>query len=400
MKLTDAKIRTLPTPEGKSRKIADGHGLMLLISPKGLKSWYLRKHVNGKEQMIFLGHYPEVGLSAARQLAADITARIAQGLSPKETRKDMVTFGQAAMEWLKLQQEKSTPGYCKDVEQRLAKHILPTFGSLDITSIKPKQILDHLQGLYATGIRDTIKRLRMYMSMIFRYGIIAEYCESDPAGALQSALPSFKPKRMPARTKPDEVRALFHACCYYAASRTVRNALLFQALTAIRPGNAQKAEWSEIDFEKSVWTIQEGKMKMRREFQIPLSEAAIEVLQDQKKISGNDRYVFTGRQKDSCISENTLNQAIKSLGVTDHVPHGWRSSFSTIANESGLFRREVIELSIAHEKENKVEAAYNRSQLWPERVKLMDWWAEFLCAKSDNQESQKNCSQKFPFIPE
>ena len=115
MKLTDNKIRTLPTPEGKSRKIADGHGLMLLISPKGLKSWYLRKHVDGKEQMISLGHYPEVGLSAARQMAAEISARIFQGLSPKEARKEMITFGQAAMEWLKLQQEKSTPDYGTDV---------------------------------------------------------------------------------------------------------------------------------------------------------------------------------------------------------------------------------------------------------------------------------------------
>ena len=400
MKLTDAKIRSLPTPVGKSKKIADGHGLMLLVSPAGTKSWYLRKHVAGKEQMISIGRYPEVGLSAARKMAEEIALRLAQGLPAKEEKKEIITFGRVTLEWLKLQKDKTTPAYCRDIEQRLAKHVLPTFGDMDICAIRPKQILDLLQAISATGIKDTVLRLRMYISQIYKYAIISEYCDTDPAASLQGALPKFTSQRMAARTKPDDVRALFHACCYYGASRTVRNALLFQALTAIRPGNAQKAEWAEIDFEKAIWTIQEGKMKMRREFQIPLSGAAIEVLQDQIKISGNDRYVFTGRQKGSCISENTLNQAIKSLGVTDHVPHGWRSSFSTIANESGLFRREVIELSIAHEKENKVEAVYNRSQLWPERVKLMDWWAEFLCAKSDGQERHKNCSHKFPFFPE
>lgn len=383
MKLTDAKIRTLPNPVGKSRKIADGHGLMLLVAPSGSKSWYLRKLVNGKEQMIFLGRYPEVSLAAARCAANEISIRLAQGLPAKEEPKRVITFGHAASEWLSLQKEKTTPAYCKDIVQRLEKHILPVFGQMDITCIKPKQILDVLQNLSSMGIKDTVRRLRMYMSQIFKYAIIAEYCDVDPAASLQGALPKTSSKRMPARTKPEEVRELFRACCYYGASRTVRNALLFQALTAIRPGNAQLAEWMEIDFEKSIWTIQEGKMKMRREFQIPLSGAALEVLHDQRKITGTERYIFAGRQKGRAISENTLNQALKSMGITDHVPHGWRSSFSTIANESGLFRRDVIELSIAHEKENRVEAAYNRSQLWPERVKLMNWWADFLLEKNN-----------------
>ena len=399
MKLTDAKIRTLPNPVGKSRKLADGHGLMLLVAPTGLKSWYLRKKINDKEQMIFIGRYPGVGLAEARKMASDITARITQGLPPKEEKKKIVTFRRAAEEWLKIHAEKTEPANWQTIEQRLQKHIFPIFGDMDITQIKPLQILEALQEISAQGIKDTVRRLRIYMSQVYRYAIMAQYCENDPAEAIKGAMPTVSSRPMPARTDPQAVKDLFRACCYYGASQTVRNALLFQALTAIRPGNAQKAEWSEIDFEKAIWTIQEGKMKMRREFKIPLSSAALEVLQAQKKISGEYQYIFSGRHPNRPISENTLNQAIKSLGVTDHVPHGWRSSFSTIANESGLFRREVIELSIAHEKENKVEAAYNRSQLWPERVKLMDWWAEFLCAKSDKQEVEKNYSQKFPFFP-
>lgn len=144
---------------------------------------------------------------------------------------------------------------------------------MDIATIKPLQTLELLQSISEQGIKDTVRRLRMYMSQIFQYAIVAEYCEADPAAPIKNALPKTVSKRMPARTDPAAVRELFRACYHYRASQTVRNALLFQALTAIRPGNAQKAEWAEIDFEKAVWTIRDGKMKMRREFKIPLSTA-------------------------------------------------------------------------------------------------------------------------------
>ncbi len=152
MKLTDAKIRTLPNPVGKSRKIADGHGLMLLVSPTGLKSWYLRKLVGGKEQMISIGRYPEVGLSAARKMAEEISARLAQGLPAKEEPREAIAFERAAREWLKIHADKITPAYCRDIEQRLERHILPIFGTMDITAIRPKQILDALQAISESGI--------------------------------------------------------------------------------------------------------------------------------------------------------------------------------------------------------------------------------------------------------
>ncbi len=152
LKLTDAKIRTLPNPVGKSRKIADGHGLMLLVSPTGLKSWYLRKLVGGKEQMISIGRYPEVGLSAARKMAEEISARLAQGLPAKEEPREAIAFERAAREWLKIHADKITPAYCRDIEQRLERHILPIFGTMDITAIRPKQILDALQAISESGI--------------------------------------------------------------------------------------------------------------------------------------------------------------------------------------------------------------------------------------------------------
>lgn len=382
MSLTDLKIKSLPIPERTPKKYADRHGLNLIVYPGGTKSWHLRKNIEGKEQMPFIGHYPEISLAEARKLAQEMRTRIAHGLPAKEMPKRIITFGQVAAEWLELQSQKVTSNYFKDIQQRLEKHILPVFSEMDVTNISPSQVADKLQSIAATGVKDTVKRIKRYMSQIFKYGIIKEYCQIDPTYALEMVLPKHEGKHMPARTDLNGVRELFKACHYYGNSKTVRNALLFQALTATRPGNTQKAEWSEINFDDGIWAIGEGKMKMRREFKIPLSKAAMEVLEWQKEITANRKYIFEGRQKDRTISENTLNQALKSMCVFDHVPHGWRAAFKTIATESGLFRHDVIELCLAHELSNKIESAYNRSELWDERVQLMNWWADVLLEKN------------------
>jgi integrase len=137
------------------------------------------------------------------------------------------------------------------------------------------------------------------------------------------------------------------------------------------------AEWSEMNLNSAVWTIQADKMKMRREFRVPLSAPALAVIQEQTAISGGHRYVFGGRDRSRPLSGNTMRQALRSMGFDDHVPHGWRAAFSSICNEYG-HRPDAIELCLAHEQRDKVRAAYNRSQLWDERRALMEWWANFL----------------------
>ena len=375
--LTDAKIRSLPLPKKGRKKYADGGGLSLLVSPAGSKVWYLRKRVDGKEQMISLGAYPAVSLADARRAAEEVGARLAMGLPPKEEPKPVTTFGELVKEWLVLQASRQSPAYVRDIGQRLARHVLPYLAGKPIPEISPRETLDILNRVCAEGHVETARRLRQYISRIFRFAVVTERAEHDPAAVLSDALPSPQRERMAARTKPDDARAIFRACKYYAGASTVRNALLFQALTAARPGMVNAAEWSEMNLNSAVWTIQADKMKMRREFRVPLSAPALAVIQEQTAISGGHRYVFGGRDRSRPLSGNTMRQGVRSMGFDDHVPHGWRAAFSSICNEYG-HRPDAIELCLAHEQRDKVRAAYNRSQLWDERRALMEWWANFL----------------------
>lgn len=375
--LTNAKIRSLPLPKKGRKKYADGGGLSLLVSPAGSKVWYLRKRVDGKEQMISLGPYPAVSLADARRAAEEVSARLVMGLPPKEEPKPVTTFGELVKEWLVLQASRQSPAYVRDIGQRLARHVLPYLAEKPIPEISPRETLDILNRVCAEGHVETARRLRQYISRIFRFAVVTERAEHDPAAVLSDALPSPQRERMAARTKPDDARAIFRACKYYAGAVTVRNALLFQALTAARPGMVNAAEWSEMNLNSAVWTIQADKMKMRREFRVPLSAPALAVIQEQTAISGGHRYVFGGRDRSRPLSGNTMRQALRSMGFDDHVPHGWRAAFSSICNEYG-HRPDAIELCLAHEQRDKVRAAYNRSQLWDERRALMEWWANFL----------------------
>lgn len=379
--LTDAKIRSLPLPKKGRKKYADGGGLSLLVSPAGSKVWYLRKRVDGKEQMISLGAYPAVSLADARRAAEEVGARLAMGLPPKEEPKPVTTFGELVKEWLVLQASRQSPAYVRDIGQRLARHVLPYLAGKPIPEISPRETLDILNRVCAEGHVETARRLRQYISRIFRFAVVTERAEHDPAAVLSDALPSPQRERMAARTKPDDARAIFRACKYYAGTSTVRNALLFQALTAARPGMVNAAEWSEMNLNSAVWTIQADKMKMRREFRVPLSAPALAVIQEQTAISGGHRYVFGGRDRSRPLSGNTMRQALRSMGFDDHVPHGWRAAFSSICNEYG-HRPDAIELCLAHEQRDKVRAAYNRAELWDERRALMEWWANFLTGEN------------------
>ena len=387
-RLTDARIRTLPIPATGRKKYADGGGLSLLVAFTGKKVWYLRRRVDGKEQMVRLGAYPDMGLSDARKAADEVRGRLSRGLPAKEAPVPTVTFGDVTREWLTLQREKLSPGYVRDIGERLARHVLPALGERPVAELRPGEVLDVLQGVAAQGIRETTRRLRRYVSAICRLAVIKGYADIDPAASLAEALPPPVATHMPARTSPEEVRALYAACASYWGNRTIRNALLLLALTAARPGMIAGARWEEFDLAGGSWTLPPERMKMRRRFAVPLSAPALEILNEQAAISGGGVFVFPGRDRTRGLSNGALNAALRTMGAHDHVAHGWRSSFSTLAHEAGHFRGEVIEKALAHEQKNRVAAAYDRSELGPERVELMDWWGAFLLAGLQRREDE------------
>ncbi|MET0049660.1 MAG: site-specific integrase, partial [Candidatus Thiodiazotropha sp.] len=181
-------------------------------------------------------------------------------------------------------------------------------------------------------------------------------------------------------TDPKKIGELLRAVDGYEGSLVTRCALQLASLTFVRPGELRHAEWAEIDLDKAEWRIPAEKMKMRTVHIVPLSTQALRVLNEIEPLTGRGKYVFPGiRSNQRPMSENTVNAALRRLGYTkeEMTGHGFRSMASTILNEQG-WHRDAIERQLAHAERNSVRAAYNYAEHLPERVKMMQWWADYL----------------------
>lgn len=158
-------------------------------------------------------------------------------------------------------------------------------------------------------------------------------------------------------------------------------ALKIQAICFARPGETRSMEWSELDLANAIWTIPAAKTKMRREHHVPLSRQAIEVIKHMQDLFGDKLQVFPSMMSGkTLLSENSMNSALRRMGVggDEHTAHGFRSSASSILNESAAFSPDAIEAQLAHLDTREVRRIYNRATYWEERVKMMQWWADML----------------------
>ena len=165
----------------------------------------------------------------------------------------------------------------------------------------------------------------------------------------------------------------------YQGAPETRAALELLALTFVRPGELRAAEWAEFDLDAAVWEIPAGRMKMRKAHRVPLAPRAVAILKELRKLTGQGRFLFPSvRSVARCMSENTLNAALRRMGFKneDMTSHGFRASASSMLNESGLWNADAIERQLAHVDGDSVRRAYARAEFWDERVKMMTWWAD------------------------
>ena len=382
-KLTELKIKSLPTPKNGLRKHFDGDDLYLVVYPTGRKAWRVKFYFHGKEGLLTLGKYPAITLKEARELTLEAKKMLEKGINPASHKQALLhgengSFEVIAREWMKVNAAKWKKATSDDILRRLEVNIFPSIGSMSIAEITPADILSALNKVITRGAVETAKRLRQYCSQIFSYAIATSRADYDAAAPLKGAMPATKTRHMPAVININKFKEIYQATLLYHGTETVRNALLFSILTAVRPGNIRFAEWAEISLDEQIWIIPAEKMKAGREHRIPLSVQAVDVLRDQFQRTGKKQYVFEGR-KNRPLSENTMNQALKTMGFADEqVAHGFRASFSSIANELSGFSPDVIEGALAHQEKDAVRAAYMRSEFWSARKKLFQWWADLM----------------------
>jgi integrase len=378
-------------PGAKIVKLSDGGGLQLWITPDGAKRWRLAYRFGGAQKVLALGVYgkggKKLGLAEARAARDAASHLLKAGQDPLQVKReatatraenDANTFDAIAIELAdKKRRDGKSPATLRKFEWFLS-FARPTIGARAIRDISARDVLGVLKEVEARGVHETARKLRTAIGDVFRYAIATARADNDPTVALRGALvtPTVTPRA--AIVDPKAFGALLRAIEDYQGTPETRIALELLALTFVRPGELRAAEWSEFDLETAVWKIPAGRMKMRKPHSVPLAPRAVAVLRELKGLPGPAKFLFPSvRTAARCMSENTLNAALRRMGFKneDMTSHGFRASASSILNESGLWHPDAIERQLAHVDADSIRRAYARAEFWDERVKMMDWWA-------------------------
>ncbi|MBI1402291.1 MAG: DUF4102 domain-containing protein [Porphyrobacter sp.] len=378
-------------PTDKLYRKPDGLGMYLEVRPNGSKLWFLKYRIDGREKRLGLGSYPDVSLADARTARDEARAEIKAGRDPLHDRKMAKierrvgaghTFKSVADDFIQTKLVAGRKAQSTiDKARWYLSHLEADIGNRPIAEIKPAELLASLKKIEKRGHHETANRTRSLASRVFRHGVATARCENDPARLLAGALTPPEVQHRAAILQAAPLGEFLRAVDEYTGGPIVKIALQLAPHVFLRPGELRHGRWEEIDWEGSTWTVPANRTKLRRPHSVPLSRQAIALLRDLEAHSGGFELMFPGQRSHlRPISENTMNGAYRRMGFgQDEVcAHGLRSTASTLLNESGLWHADAIERALAHGHSDAVRGVYARGQHWDERVKMMQWWSDYL----------------------
>ncbi|MEG1051123.1 MAG: integrase arm-type DNA-binding domain-containing protein, partial [Janthinobacterium sp.] len=375
-------------------KYPDLYGMYLLVTRTG-KYWRLNYRHAGKQKTLALGVYPRVSLAQARRKAEDARKALAEGIDPNAVKRAqkaeqrsaaLNTFDKLARQWLLTIQRNGSASTQKKVGNWLEGDVIPYLGKMPLNTIRPRDVLRVVQRVEARGAIDSAHRIKQLCGQVLRFGVAMDLVERDVTADLKGALTPVPRTHYPALTEPGDVAPLLRAIYGYHGHVTAVAALKLAPMLFVRPGELRAAEWSEIHLDAAEWRIPARKMKMQLEHLVPLPTQAVAILRALQPVTGEGRYVFPGlRGGQRCMSENTINAALRSLGYAKEVMtgHGFRAMARTILDEVLQERVDLIEHQLAHSVIDPNGRAYNRTAHLPARRAMMQRWADYLDALRD-----------------
>ena len=417
--LTDKAVRAA-APRNKAYKVADSGGLSLHVSVKGHKTWRFKFRVGGKEQLLTFGAYPDVSLAEAREMRNESKKLLRAGQDPRHAAKrakligsspDAETFEVMARRWHEKQLGRWKPVHAGDVITSLERDIFPHLGSMPMVEIDKRTLVAVLRKIEARGAIETARRVKQRVAKVYQFANAEGGDFVNPASDINEALAPVPPaKRYPALVELSAIRTMLFDIDRSGSSPITRLASRFMALTAQRPGMVRTMEWSEVknvdwgkpaaDISEAVWIVPADKVKQELhlrsdeafDHQVPLSRQSIEALRAVRLLTGRCKYVFPSWRSGTVpMSMNTVGYLYNREGYKGrHVPHGWRSSFSTIMNELAernsvqderrIADRFIIDLMLAHTPKgmSASELRYNRAAYMPRRRELAQEWADLI----------------------
>lgn len=392
-KLTAKAILSLTQPGIYS----DGNRLYLQVSPAGTKSWLLIYRRAGKRTEMGLGPFPTLSLAQAREHALTLNKLLLEGKDPlverrqaaanlltaieeasKAAQKKAVTFETAAKRYINSQKAGwRNAKHSAQWTSTLTTYAYPVIGQKALSAITTEDIVQILEPIWDTKT-ETATRVRGRIESVLNWAKVMGHCAGENPARWKAHLENIFPKR----SKVAEVR--HHPAVPYSELPLLMQklsqcegvgarALEFTILTACRCKEVTHARWPEINMVEKTWTIPASRMKASKEHVVPLSEAAIKVLQTMEGFS--EELVFPSTYNGKTISDQTMRTVLRKITLPVYTVHGFRSTFRDWAAEATHHAFEVCEMALAHSFDNKVVAAYFRGDLKDKRRMLMNDWA-------------------------
>jgi len=388
--LSDTRLRAAK-PKEKSYKLTDGNGLYLLVTPTGGKLWRFDYSFSAKRKTLSIGSYPEVSLTDSRQRRDEARKLLASGIDPSELKqqqkdqeqehkeRELLTFRKVAEEWFSKNEPIWSASHIKTVRNRLEHDVFPVIGNRQIATVDRATIKNIMVAVAGRGAIETADRVKQYCGQIFRYALNLEYIEVNPASDLRDILPKREAGHHAALIELDQLAGLLRAIDEYSGSFVVKKALQLAPLFFVRPGELNKAEWSQINFETAEWRYFITKTKTHHI--VPLSTQAIVLLRELNTLTGSGRYLFPSyRTTSRPMTSEALLAAIRRMGFSNEemTTHGFRAIARTHLDEVLGFRVDWIEAQSGHAVKDANGRAYNRTTYLDDRRKMMQQWADYL----------------------
>lgn len=418
MPLTVAEVRNAK-PREKAYKLGDERGLYLLVKPNGTRAWRHKYRFGEKEKLGAYGVFPEVGLAEARDRRDAARALLRAGKDPaveaeRERQAEIAAAGAlfkvVALAWQADEKARWSPRHAQVVLNALHRDVFPEIGKRPVADIGGREILNMLRKIERRGAIETAKRVKGYVKEVFKRAkgehLIAVNPITDDIG--DALKPTPRGAKQPALTDVPALLKLQRLVDGSTSGPATKIASRLLALTSLRVGVLRTGTWNElhgIDWDDvdalspdAVWRISADRMKLDQEekgdvafdHDVPLTEPAVQLLRALRTLTGRLPILFPNdRSTARPLSDSALSTLYKRLDggayKGRHVPHGWRSAFSTIMNEWTIDHgregdRLVIDLMLAHRPQGMSgsEFAYNRARYARRRRELAQVWSDMI----------------------
>ncbi len=397
MALTDFKIRGAK-PAEKPYRLSDGGGLFLEIRPNGSKLWRYAYRLDSKQKLMAIGSLQDVSLADARAAMRLAKSQVKLGQDPVLQRKiakarseesALNTVAENAEDWFTGASKAWSASHRDRARRYLDQRILPDIGRWPIREVTPADVLKLLRKAEKAGPHVAIVT-RQTLSSVFEHAIVNLRADTDPTHPVRRAI--RKPAVAHAVAHSDAVVGkLLSSLDSYPGHRETAIAIELLALTFLRTKELRTAKWSNVDWdaETPLLKIDADEMKKGRKHWVPLSARAAQLLRELEAITGQAVYLFPNRRDaKKPMSREAVNMGLKYIGMEEVSGHDFRATASTRLHEMG-YPSAIVEMQLAHAKTDKVGAAYNHAEFLPERIKMMNRWAEHL-------EQQRRCHNRLP----